>query len=138
MKHFLIVLTLLLLGQGVVWASECPPGSTLQLVGQYRGQGATNASTEQISTAGAQVRMVIVAADADGATAATLYDVDGNGDSNDNTGVTGFVDGNVRLEPGAPTSDGKVYVFDPPVSFTDGIAVHDDGNLSGIGVYSCR
>lgn len=137
MKQLLVVLTLLLAGQGVAWAADCPPGTQLQLIGQFRGQGGTSAGTEVISTAGAQVRMLTVSC---GGTAcvSTLYDVDSNGDTNDNTGVAGFVDGNVRIEPGAAANTSTTLEFDPPLAFVDGINAHDDGNVNGIGAYGCR
>ena len=129
-----IVLTLFLMGQGAVQAAECPAGTTLQVIGQVRGQAGTSAATELVSSAGALVRASRVAC---GGTAcrATAYDADSNSD--ETTTGTGYVDANVKEEPGAPANESRWETYDPPLSFTNGISVHDDGNVNGVLFYRC-
>lgn len=128
MRYVLLLMALLLTGQ-MGWAGECPPGTTLQKIGTVRTAGADAVT---ISTTGQLVRASNVTC-AGTACVATLYDTDGN-----DTATDSAVDAEVTVEPGAPASTSNWQTYDPPLSFTDGIAFHDDGNVNAIQLYTCR
>ena len=90
---------------------------------------------QQISASGREVRAVRQTC---GATACvgTLYDADGNNDVTP-TG-TGYIDPNVRDEPGAPANESRWYTYDPPLSFVNGISVHNIATTNATLTYECR
>lgn len=130
MMRWVIVLTLLLMGQ-VGWAAECPPGSLLTVIGTVQ----DGPSTEVITDAGAQVRAVRVSC---GGTAcvATLYDAGSNAENL--AGSVGYVNANIKDEPGSPANESRWYPYDPPLDFRNGISMHDDGNVGGVLAYTCK
>ena len=128
MKKLLFVLTLCLLGQGMGWAADCPPGTQTRVIGSVQtANGGFGAVT--ISTIGHLVRRLVVAC-AGTACVATLYDSDNDSTNN--------VDARVRAEPGSAASTSSVVDFDPPLPFDEGITMHDDGNVNSLLAYECR
>lgn len=127
MRKFMLVIGLLLLGQLKVWAHECPPGTTLQVIGTVQ----NGPLTEVVSVTGHKVQASRVSC---GGTAcvATAYDADIPGDSQ------GYTDANVKDEPGAAANTSSWTVYDPPLTFIYGIATADDGNVNGALYYECR
>ena len=134
MKRRLLVLTLLLMGQGMVWADEygpppsCPPGTFLRPVGTV---ASTASADTAMTTSGQSVRASRVAC---GGTAcrATLYDYDSVNDGGTN------VDANVVEEPGSPANESRWQNYDPPLRFTTGVTAHLDANVVGVLAYNCR
>lgn len=129
MKQVVIVLALLFGGAAMAWATECPDGTTLQVVGTVATGNRTGSQPTEISGGGHLVRKIVVAC-AGTACVATLFDGDTNPSSLGNA--------QVKAEPGAPASTSTVNDFDPPLAFKDGIQFYDDGNVNAILLYECR
>ena len=129
-----IVVTLLLVGQRVQ-AAECPPGTSLQVIGQVQVGATTSAATDLVSSSGRQVRMITQTCGST-ACAGTSYDADGNGDVVP-TG-TGYVNANVKAEHGAPANESRTYPYDPPLAFVNGISVHNIDVTNATLFYECR
>lgn len=131
MRKILIVIGLLLFGQGIAFAKECPPGTNLSPIGSIYGSYTTDVDTSQVSTIGHDVRATVVSC---GGTAcvATVYDADPTGDS------VYYVNANVKLEPGAVASTSFYQEYDPPIHFNYGIAAHDNGDVNGFLAYECK
>ena len=131
MKAFVIGIGLCVAGQGMAWAAECPPGTTLQVIGGVR-TGVADL-TQNISTGGHLVRATRVSC-GPAACVATVYDSDG---TNRDAGSVN-IDANVKEEPGAPANESRWTTYDPPLTFTEGISFHDDGNVGAFLAYECR
>ena len=134
--RYAIVLGLLLIGQGVVWADDntpCPPGSFTRVIGAVstgNDTTGTDAGVHNIREQGGDVRRITVGC-AGTACVATLYDSDGTA-----VGDTDAAD--VKAEPGCPANQACNLDFDPPLQFTEGITFHDDGNVNSTILYECR
>ena len=127
MKYAMGLVALLVVGGASTAWAECPPGTFLKKIGTVA-TGTNAIGSTDITTAGAQVRMSVVSC-AGTACVATLYDADA-ADSNN-------VDGTVTLEPGAPASTSVTQTYDPPISFSSGITMKDDGNVNAVLLYGC-
>ena len=115
-------LVALLFSAGQAVAAECPPGTTLQVIGTAQTGSAV------VSTGGHKVRASRVAC-AGTACVAGVYNVDTQAEQTTAT---------VKDEPGAPASTSTWTPYDPPLDFNEGINVHDDGNVNAIILYECR
>ena len=130
--RYLILGVLLVVGQGLAGASECPPGTTTQVIGQvFTANDTTGPTTGYgvISTVGHLVRRITVSCGS--ACTAGLYD-------SDSTVSLPMGNDKVRAEPGAPANESRSLEFDPPMSFKNGISARDDANVNAVLVEECR
>jgi hypothetical protein len=134
----LLIAALLLMGAGTVWAetSDCPPGTYLTRIGTVSTANDTtgiNIGTHAVATTGHLVRASNVACTTTACTA-TLYDSDltGGADTRPTT------DARVVAEPGCIASSACFQSYDPPLSFSNGIAFADNANVTGLILYECR
>lgn len=123
----IMVVTLLLMGAGGVWAGECPPGTTLKVIGSAQTGDAS------VSTTGHLVRASRVTC-AGTACVAGMYDTDALIDIVDGASGNALV----KDEPGAAASTSTWTEYDPPLSFSEGITFVDDDNVNAFLAYECR
>ena len=134
----LLIAALLLMGAGVVWAetSDCPPGTYLTKIGTVSTANDTtgvNIGTHSISTTGHLVRASNIACTTTACTA-TLTDADLTAGS----ATREYADARVVHEPGCIASSACFQSYDPPLSFSNGIAFTDNANVTGLILYECR
>ena len=134
MKKLLIALTLLLMGQGVVLAGECPSGSELGLIGSIA-VGAAGGDTDLVFGSGALVRKITQTCGG-AACVGTAFDADNNADAT--TVGTGYVNATVKAEPGAPANESRTLDFDPPLKFSNGISIHNTAGANVTLAYGCK
>lgn len=104
-------------------AFECPVGQKLRKIGNLQ-TGSAN-----ITTNSHDVRAISVASTGT-ASVAGLANVDTLGEVD---AIADYV-----IEVGAPASEAKVYFFESPLVFSEGITFVDGGNVEAITLYECR